>query len=63
MSGQPLVAGEQPVGFLGLGFRDRTTPKPGQIELIQALAHQMAKCAGRRLDKKAVACLGTFDKY
>ncbi|MBD0334079.1 MAG: GAF domain-containing protein [Cyanobacteria bacterium Co-bin13] len=41
-AGQALVAGDQPVGFLGIAFCDRTTLTPGQTELIQALANQMA---------------------
>jgi signal transduction histidine kinase len=41
-AGQALVAGNKPVGFLGLAFRDSKLPTSEKTELIQALAHQMA---------------------
>jgi len=35
-----LIVGDQPVGMLGLVFRDKSTLKPEEAELIHALAHQ-----------------------
>ncbi|MBD2103957.1 GAF domain-containing protein [Leptolyngbya sp. FACHB-261] len=37
-----LMAGEQPVGMLGLAFEQKTALKPEELELIYALAHQAA---------------------
>ncbi|MEL6813813.1 MAG: GAF domain-containing protein [Cyanobacteria bacterium J06598_3] len=36
----PMLAGKQPVGFLGIAFRDRTVLSPAQIEFMQALVNQ-----------------------
>ncbi|MEL6854197.1 MAG: GAF domain-containing protein [Cyanobacteria bacterium J06607_13] len=36
----PMIAGQQPVGFLGIAFRDRTVLSSAQIEFMQALVNQ-----------------------
>ncbi|MEO0770638.1 MAG: GAF domain-containing protein, partial [Cyanobacteria bacterium J06649_4] len=36
----PMMAGQQPVGFLGIAFRDRTVLSSEQIEFMQALVNQ-----------------------
>ena len=36
----PMLAGQQPVGFLGIAFRDRTILSQSQIEFMQALVNQ-----------------------
>ncbi|MBD2465982.1 GAF domain-containing protein [Oscillatoria sp. FACHB-1407] len=38
--GLALIVGEQPVGLLGLAFRNQSSLKPEEAELVQALAHQ-----------------------
>ncbi|MEL7332025.1 MAG: GAF domain-containing protein [Cyanobacteria bacterium J06560_2] len=37
----PMLAGEQPVGFLGIAFLDRTLLSPEQIEFMRALVNQV----------------------
>ncbi len=37
-----LMVGERPVGLIGLGFRDRSTFQPEDLEIIYALTHQAA---------------------
>ena len=39
-AGIALVAGEQPVGFLGIAWRDKTTLTTEQTELVHALSNQ-----------------------
>ncbi len=36
-----LMVGERPVGLIGLGFRDRSTLQPEDLEIIYALVHQV----------------------
>ena len=36
----PMIAGTQPIGFLGIAFRDRTILSPAQVEFMQALVNQ-----------------------
>ena len=37
----PLILGEEPLGFLGLAFTQKAMLSPQEIELAQALAHQV----------------------
>lgn len=37
----PLILGEEPLGFLGLAFTEKAMLSPQDIELAQALAHQV----------------------